>query len=58
MKGEDFRILRLAKRLSQQDLSDKSGIHQTRISMIERGVAPRPDEEKRILRVLTKGAGK
>ncbi|MGA2938699.1 MAG: helix-turn-helix transcriptional regulator [Syntrophobacteraceae bacterium] len=44
---------RFQRRLTQLDLRLKTGIHQSRISMIENGyVAPRDDERHRLAKAL------
>jgi len=44
---------RFKKRLTQLDLRLKTGIHQSRISMIENGyVSPREDEKIRLAKAL------
>lgn len=49
-----LRALRADRRLTQSDLAEKTGINQTRISLIERErVRPSPKEWARILGALT-----
>ena len=50
--GDTFRAMRLLRRMTQRDLSGKTGIPQSRISAIENGLKMKPDEEKAILRAL------
>jgi transcriptional regulator with XRE-family HTH domain len=50
---EKLRLKRLQKRLSQWDLSKMTGIHQSRISLIERNyVIPRHDEVMKLAAAL------
>jgi len=49
----DLREARFKKRLTQFDLRIKTGIHQSKISNIERGyIAPREDEKRVLARAL------
>ncbi len=41
-----FKIERVKRELTQVELAVRSGIPQHRISLLERGVKPRPDEAK------------
>jgi transcriptional regulator with XRE-family HTH domain len=48
-----LRMLRAERRLTQMLLSRKSGIHASRISLIENGLAePKPKERDRLARAL------
>jgi transcriptional regulator with XRE-family HTH domain len=47
-----LKIERIKKGLSQIDLWMRTGIPQWRLSLIERGIAPRPEEAKRIAQTL------
>lgn len=48
-----FRQLRRASGLSIRVLSVRAGINRGRLSIIERGVMPTPDEARRIIEALT-----
>lgn len=52
---ETLRLMRLARRLSQEALGQKIGVSQERISLLERGLKPTPEEEKKLLEVLAEG---
>lgn len=47
-----LRQIRLAAGLSLRELERRSGINRGRLSIIERGVAPTPDESAAILAAL------
>jgi hypothetical protein len=47
-----MRLQRVQREVSQIDLFLKTGIPQWRISLIERGIAPKSDEAQRIAEVL------
>lgn len=47
-----WRALRLERGLSLRDLERQTGIHRGRLSVIERGLAPTPQEALRITAVL------
>jgi transcriptional regulator with XRE-family HTH domain len=48
-----LREIRVVKRITQFQLRVSTGIHQSKISMIENGlVAPREDEKKRLSKAL------
>jgi transcriptional regulator with XRE-family HTH domain len=47
-----IRLERLKRGLRQQDLWVETGIPQWRISLIENGMTPRPDERKKLADVL------
>jgi transcriptional regulator with XRE-family HTH domain len=47
--GNDFRITRAIKRVTQEHLETKTGINQTRISLIENGLAEPTQKEKKKL---------
>jgi len=47
-----IRLERLKRGLRQQDLWTQTGIPQWRISLIENGMTPRPDERKILANVL------
>jgi len=44
MAATPFKIERIKQELTQTELAARSGIPQHRISLLERGVRPRPDE--------------
>ena len=49
----DFRITRLSRRVTQEHLETKTGINQTRISLIENGLAePTQSEKKKLSKAL------
>jgi transcriptional regulator with XRE-family HTH domain len=49
----DLRRVRFEKRISQHSLSKDSGVHQSRISLIENGLhTPKPEEIEAICQVL------
>ncbi len=49
----DLRIVRAIRKLRQWDITEKTGIPQSRISLIENGmIAPKEDERKAIARAL------
>ena len=41
-----MKVARIAKDLTQQEVADRTRSHQTRISRIERGARPYPEEAK------------
>ncbi|MGD1154034.1 MAG: helix-turn-helix transcriptional regulator [Syntrophales bacterium] len=48
-----LREARFFKRMNQYQLAISAGMHQSRISLIEKGYArPRPDEKKRLAQAL------
>jgi transcriptional regulator with XRE-family HTH domain len=47
-----WRELRTSARLSLRDLEARTGINRGRLSIIERGVQPTPDEERSIRTTL------
>lgn len=48
-----LREVRVVKRVSQFQLRLSSGVHQSKISLIENGlIQPRPDEAKKLARAL------
>jgi transcriptional regulator with XRE-family HTH domain len=47
-----IRLERLKRGLRQQDVWAQTGIPQWRISLIENGMTPRPDERKILAKVL------
>jgi transcriptional regulator with XRE-family HTH domain len=50
--------IRAAKRITQFQLRLHTGIHQSKISMIENGlIEPKEDEKKKIAKALGVGAG-
>ena len=51
--NETLRIYRHTQRISQQALSERTGISTAQISRIENGLKPRPDELARLVPVLT-----
>jgi transcriptional regulator with XRE-family HTH domain len=48
-----MKIERVKKGITQIDLWMRSGIPQWRISLIERGITPKPDEAAKIAEVLS-----
>lgn len=50
---QPFRQLRRGSGLSIRTLSDRTGINRGRLSIIERGVMPTPDEARRIIQALS-----
>lgn len=49
----DLRTARFKKNLTQYDLKIKTGIHQSKLSLIERGyIKPNKDEVRRLAKVL------
>lgn len=56
MDHETIRLMRLARHLSQEALGRKVGVSQERISLLERGVKPTPEEERKLLDALAEGA--
>lgn len=50
---QPFRQLRRATGLSIRDLATRTGINRGRLSIIERGVMPTPEEAARIVAALT-----
>lgn len=50
---QPFRQLRRASGLSIRKLSERTGINRGRLSIIERGVMPTPDEARRIVEALS-----
>ncbi len=51
--SQPFRQLRRASGVSLRALSTASGINRGRLSIIERGVMPTPDEARRIIQALS-----
>lgn len=51
--SQPFRQLRRASGLSIRKLAERTGINRGRLSIIERGVLPTPDEARRIVEALT-----
>lgn len=51
--AQPFRQLRRASGLSIRKLAERTGINRGRLSIIERGVLPTPDEARRIVEALT-----
>jgi len=47
-----FKIERVKRELTQAELAARSGIPQHRISLLERGVRPRPNEAKALADTL------
>jgi transcriptional regulator with XRE-family HTH domain len=47
-----LREIRFRKRISQWELSRISGVHQSRISLIENGHSPKSDERERLVKQL------
>ena len=47
-----LKIERAKRGMSQIELWMKSGVPQYRISLIERGISPKPDEAKKITKAL------
>ena len=54
---QPFRQLRRASGLSIRALSERTGINRGRLSIIERGVLPTPDEARRIIEALSGPSG-
>lgn len=54
---QPFRQLRRQSGLSLRVVSGITGINRGRLSIIERGVMPTPDEARRIIEALTKEPG-
>lgn len=54
---QPFRQLRRSSGLSIRVLSTLTGINRGRLSIIERGVMPTPDEARRIVAALTSEPG-
>jgi Helix-turn-helix len=52
MATNPWLVLRKEHRLSIRELERRSGIHRGRLSVIERGLAPTPDEARRILEAM------
>jgi len=52
MAATPFKIERVKRELTQAELSARSGVPQHRISLLERGVRPRPDEVKALADVF------
>lgn len=48
----EFKRLRLEKGLRQQDVADRSGIPQHRLSYLERGLQPTKAEAEALIRIL------
>ena len=51
-----LRIERVKKGLTQCDISMKTGIPQWRLSLLERGIPPLPEEAKKIAETLNADA--
>ena len=47
-----MRLARIQKEITQVDLWMRTGIPQWRLSLIERGIVPKPEEAKKISDVL------
>jgi len=47
-----LKIMRVKKEMSQVDLWMRTGVPQWRISLIERGVQPKPEEIRKIVKAL------
>jgi len=52
MAATPFKIERVKKELTQSELAARSGVPQHRISLLERGVKPRPDEARALADVF------
>lgn len=52
MAATPFKIERVKRELTQTELAALSGIPQHRISLLERGVIPRPDEAKALAKAF------
>jgi len=52
MTATPFKIERVKRELTQVELAAKSGIPQHRISLLERGVKPSPDEAQALATAL------
>ena len=46
MAATPFKIERVKREITQAELAGRSGVPQHRISLLERGVIPRPEEAK------------
>jgi len=59
MDGSGLKQLRVESKLTQENLSEKSGIDQTRISRLERGLyTPSQEEVEAFIRVFSQAPGK
>lgn len=56
LKGPNLKAFRVLMGLTQEKLGQLAGLTQNRVSELERGCDPKPDELKRLLRVISKGA--
>jgi transcriptional regulator with XRE-family HTH domain len=52
MAATPFKIERVKRELTQAELAARSGVPQHRISLLERGVRPRPDEARALADVF------
>jgi len=52
MAATPFKVERVKRELTQADLAARSGVPQHRISLLERGVKPRPEEAQALAVVL------
>lgn len=55
LKGSNLKAFRVLMGLTQEKFGQLAGLTQNRVSELERGCDPKPDEQKRLLRVITKG---
>lgn len=58
MNGKDIKIFRVSRDLTQRELALLSGVPHFRISLIERGLEPRPSEREALFKALTGGKRK
>ncbi len=54
LKSDDIKLLRQGRKFTQAELAEKSDIPQWRISLLERGIPPKPDEAARLQDALTR----
>jgi transcriptional regulator with XRE-family HTH domain len=52
MSATPFRLERVKREMTQDQLAALSGVSQHRISVLERGVTPRPDEARALADVF------
>lgn len=48
MQVSNYKVERVKRALKQTQVSEKTGISQPRLSEIERGVFPKPEEKQRL----------
>lgn len=58
MKGKDLKLLRISRDLTQAELGSLAGLHQQRISLIERGIEPTPAEKHALAKALDSSSKK